>query len=78
MPETADAPSATALQRPPPTGGHPCVYHGKLRRPYTFTLTEEATRLMEHDLARTGLSRGDYLEALIRRHGRAIDPRLLP
>lgn len=66
------------LQKPPPTGGWPCVYHGKLRRPYTFTLTGEATELMEGDLARTGLSRGDYLEALIRKFGRLIDPRTLP
>lgn len=64
--------------RPPPTGGWPCVYHGKLRRPYTFTLTQEGTDRMIEDLERTGLSRGDYLEALIRKYGRQIDPRSLP
>lgn len=67
-----------STRKPPPTGGHPCVYHGKLRRPYTFTLTQEGTDRMQADLERTNLSRGDYLEALIRKYGKMIDPSTLP
>lgn len=48
--------------------GPPTLFPGKIRKPRSFTMTPEATRLLVDTEDRLGLSRSDVLGLLITRY----------
>lgn len=47
--------------------GPPARYRGKVRRPIVVTFTPEGHAALAEGVRRTGLSRADYLELLLRK-----------
>lgn len=53
------------------TGKH-ARWRPKVRQPRSFVMTKTGHVMLDHHLKRTGLSRGDFIESLVREFGERI------